>query len=97
MLILELIIFALISLAFIVLVIIKSKRWSVALQNLYVRSTKKQDVQPVDFSESWVRVLMQGALILFSIVIVLLVFTLCFGTIYITQNSAGQSVWHLQH
>jgi|GEM_PF-6141968 len=96
MLTIEFIIFGVVSVGFIVLVILKSKQWSAVIQELYVRSTKKRDWYYFDFSEPWVRVLIQGALILFAIVVVSWAFTLLFGSVYVTQNASGQSEWHLQ-
>lgn len=93
----ELILFIIISVGFIAVVAIKSKQWASALQHLYVRATHSRDWYYFDFSKPWIRVLMRAGLIFLSVVIALWAFALCFGTIYVTRTSTGQTEWSLQH
>lgn len=73
----------LVAIGFVSTVVIKSKKWAVALQQYYVRSVKNRDSYFVDFGKSWIRVLFQAGIIFFAIIFVLLIFSFCFGTIYV--------------
>ena len=93
----EIILFSIVSTGFIAAVAIKSKKWSVALQRLYVRAARRQDGYYPDFGKPWIRMLMQSGIIFSSVVIVLWVFVLSFGTLYATHTATGQTRWVLQH
>lgn len=92
----EVVLSALISIGFIALVVVKSRRWALALQQMYVRATKSRDWYYFDFSKPWIRVLMQAGIIFLSVVVVLWAFVLCFGTIYAIHTSTGQTEWILR-
>lgn len=76
--------FIVISIGFIVAVINHSKKWALALQLMYVREGERLFGDSPSWKDKWVRILLQVLIVFLATIIVLLVFSLFFGTIHTT-------------
>ena len=96
MFILELVLFIILSVAFIVLVIRNSKKWALALQHLYVlRAVDWFPGSSEDWKDPWIRILFQTIIIFFAVVSALMVFSSIFGTVYMSHDQVGNTSWQL--
>ena len=96
MLIFALIVFVVIAAGFVGIVIKNSRKWALALQKIYVKEGEKLFGDSSSWKEMWVRVLLQVIIIFASVILVLMTFSLTFGTIHSERSAAGQVEWSLQ-
>jgi preprotein translocase subunit SecG len=95
MVIFEITIFSIISIIFVVMIIRNSKKWAFALQKIYIKEGERLFGDSSSWKDAWVRVLLQIIIIFFAIVLVMMAFSACFGTVHIERNATGQLEWKL--